>query len=170
MRPLARQIKFDALAKSTRPGWRHLTIAEIFWSHVDKSGAHWIWVGSRNENGYGTFAVDGRSMLAHRVAWFIQHGSIPPDLDVLHKPPCALPPCVRHLYLGTHLKNMDDRRAAQTHCKRGHLRTSNNTIERMGQNGYVQRHCSECAAERSKERTASGWWKSNAYRKSKEAT
>lgn len=47
-------------------------------------------------------------MLAHRVSWALQHGSLDPNADVLHV--CDNPPCVNptHLFLGNQtLNNID---------------------------------------------------------------
>jgi hypothetical protein len=80
-----------------------------FWAKVDKSGECWIWTGALNRQGYGQ-AWDGeRTRLAHRVAWELEHGPIPPGKSVCHDCPGGdNPRCVRHLWLGTHQENMRD--------------------------------------------------------------
>jgi len=85
-------------------------IAERFWAKVQKyeGDACWIWNGCHYRHGYGQTSIDGKHLLAHRVAWALEHGPIPEGLHVLHK--CDNPPCVRHhhLFLGTRSDNMRD--------------------------------------------------------------
>lgn len=87
-----------------------------FWQHVRKATTGcWEWTGGRTpivrgRGGYGKFRRNNprRMELAHRVAWELAHGPIPPGQDVLHS--CDNPPCVRkdHLFLGTNQDNSDD--------------------------------------------------------------
>jgi hypothetical protein len=78
-----------------------------FWSHVDRSGECWLWIGSKR-GGYGRMYFQGRNHNTNRLAyeWFV--APIPEGLDVLHK--CDNPSCVRpdHLFVGTHSDNMRD--------------------------------------------------------------
>lgn len=62
---------------------------------------------------YGQFAIttpegEYRHEYSHRFAWTITNGSIPENLNVLHK--CDNPPCCNPsmLFLGTQLDNMRD--------------------------------------------------------------
>jgi len=66
------------------------------------------WTGYRNRDGYGQIQVDGKKLLAHRVAWMLHSGEMP-SLLVCHT--CDNPRCcnVEHLYVGTHTDNMKDK-------------------------------------------------------------
>ena len=73
-----------------------------FERHVDRSGEHHLWRGSRNpQRGTGKLKVDGRQVTAHRRAWELAYGAPPHGVSVL---PCpAEPLCVRvdHLRLSS---------------------------------------------------------------------
>jgi hypothetical protein len=68
-----------------------------------------LWAKRRDKKGYGKTRHQGRTMLAHRVAWEKAHGPIPGGLCVCHK--CDNPPCtnVEHLFLGSYDDNNQDR-------------------------------------------------------------
>lgn len=100
-----------------QPVGLHQADIDRFMSKVDRSSGHgpkgkcWPWTGHRQPEGYGTFQVRQRSLLAHRVAFVIENGDIPPGLCVLHEcdfPPCCNPAC---LWSGTKADNNDDRDA-----------------------------------------------------------
>jgi hypothetical protein len=75
----------------------------------DEASGCWHFSGSKDRLGYGTIGYDGKVIKAHRAAWMIANGPIPPTLHVLHK--CDTPSCVNpdHLWLGTHDENMRDK-------------------------------------------------------------
>lgn len=89
---------------------RALPESTRFWNLVDKTGDCWLWTAAISRNGYGSFLRDGRRQAgAHRVAWELSFGNVPPGLNVLHH--CDVRNCVRpsHLFVGTHKINMTDR-------------------------------------------------------------
>jgi hypothetical protein len=86
------------------------TATARFWSRVqqDAPDACWEWEGARHPFGYGSLSFQGRFVDAHRVAWELTNGPIPPGLHVLHR--CDNPPCCNpaHLFLGTARDNSRD--------------------------------------------------------------
>lgn len=98
------------------------TFEDRFWSRVDRENGPvhptlgtpcWPWTRTLCEWGYGRVrvpvALGGRLVRAHRVAWELQYGEIPPGMHVLHK--CDNPACQRgdHLFLGTNDDNVRDK-------------------------------------------------------------
>ena len=85
--------------------------AERLWKKVDKQPGDgcWLFTGAKDSKGYGRINIDGRPVGAHRLAWELHFGPIPPGLKVLHNcPDGANPACVRHLWLGTQADNVRD--------------------------------------------------------------
>jgi hypothetical protein len=82
-----------------------------FWRRVDRSGgadACWPWMRARNTDGYGRLWDNNRRGYAHRVAWRLVNGPIPPGLDICHT--CDNQPCCNpaHLFPGTPSENLLD--------------------------------------------------------------
>ena len=86
-----------------------------FWDKVDKSGVCWVWQLYCMPKGYGQVTVKGKKWLAHRYAYFLAHGEIPDDLQVLHS--CDNRPCCNpaHLSTGTNLDNVIDMMEKRRH-------------------------------------------------------
>ena len=73
----------------------------------------WLFTGHRNKRGYGFLAtmIKGKRypILAHRLAWVLEHGrEVPDDKIICHS--CNSPSCCnpKHLYLGTPKTNSAD--------------------------------------------------------------
>ena len=93
-----------------------------FWSKVNKGGPNecWLWTGAKTGAGYGNLDLNGRNLLAHRVAWMIHNGGITRGLCACHT--CDTPLCVNpaHLFLGTHAENaLDKQRKGRCNSPRG---------------------------------------------------
>lgn len=87
-----------------------------FWSKVDSSGgetACWPWTASRDDKGYGWFALNRRMRRAHTVAYRLVHGDPPDGHIVRHQ--CDNPPCCNPLHLESGTKKDN----AQDVCQRG---------------------------------------------------
>lgn len=79
------------------------------WGRAKKENGCWNWNGYKIKTGYGRVHFRGKRTLAHRAAWELTHGKIPAGKHVLHK--CDNPSCINpeHLFLGSHVDNMNDR-------------------------------------------------------------
>jgi hypothetical protein len=106
--------------------------ARRFWMRVERGSGCWTWTGARNcQTGYGMAYVKSfrpGPVAAHRVAYRLVNGPIPPGMLVMHA--CDNPVCVKpaHLILGTVRDNSQDmiekgRGSWQrrTTCRKGHL-------------------------------------------------
>ena len=92
-----------------------MTDKERFMKHVEIVDGHWIWIGARIANrGYGKIAAPGSTknkrkiMTAHRFAYELFIGPIPPGALVLHKHE-GVKLCVNpdHLYAGDVVDNSE---------------------------------------------------------------
>jgi hypothetical protein len=117
----------------------------------------WIWTGTRHL-GYGVYYKDGRTLKAHRLAFTLFRGDIPPGSDSHHR--CKNRACVnpwhidiltkaQHSGLHGHLKGRNQHKG-KTHCGNGHAFTPDNT-KLVTDNGYTYRRCKTCDKKKKSE-------------------
>ena len=103
----------------TRPRTKEPTDSR-FWKFVDRADPTqcWEWQSIRGKapDNYGRFYINGRFRPAHRIAYALTNGAIPPGMCVLQS--CDNPPCVNpaHLSLGTNHDNLLDKHRKGRHA------------------------------------------------------
>jgi hypothetical protein len=131
-----------------------------FWSKVRKTETCWLWAGGISTTGYGHVWWDGKTELAHRIAYQLLVGPIPRELTIDHlRELCGNRPCVKavadefgpaHLELVTlRVNNLRSdsaggKNARKTHCKHGHEFTLENTY--VPPKKPTSRYCRKCMA------------------------
>lgn len=124
---------------------------------LDANSGCWLWTGYTNiENGYGQFFLNGKNTQAHRAAWTLFVGPIPPDHDIDHVEAagCLHRHCVnytQHLEPVTHHVNLlrssgfVAENARKTHCGTCSepFDSENTYIDYLG-----RRNCRNCGRRR----------------------
>jgi HNH endonuclease len=82
------------------------TTYQRFLAKVRQSSACWEWKAVKNRDGYGRIRVNGKMVLAHRLAYIHFIGEIPEGMVIMHT--CNNPGCVNpvHLCVGTQAENI----------------------------------------------------------------
>lgn len=95
----------EELAQPTTPS---SSLADRLALKTSKTEECWNWTGSKDTNGYGRIRVAGKQMQVHRIAWELEHGSIPDNLVVDHR--CRNRGCLRadHLQVVTQKQNTEN--------------------------------------------------------------
>lgn len=114
-----------------------------FWRRVVKEEGNgcWMWQGKPGTHGYGTF----RQVLAHRKAFELQYGPVPPGMFVCHR--CDVKLCVRpeHLFMGSHNDNMADHSRKGRHPLRRLTEAQVLELRALRAQGMTQRECAKRA-------------------------
>jgi HNH endonuclease len=134
-----------------------------FWAKVQRTDGCWLWLRASNAGGYGVLGWGGKLQYAHRVAWFLWHGSWP-ELELDHV--CGVKLCVRpdrpeeHIRDTSHRENVlvgsspPAKNAAKIYCPRGHILEEPNV--RLTPTGG--RVCRACVADRNLEARLGHLW------------
>lgn len=141
------------------------SLVRRFWAKVDVNGPvpdyapHlgpcWLWTASLGGGGYGKIWATGKAFVwtAHRLSYDMARG-LPDDPTLVLDHLCRVRHCVNpaHLEPVTQWENTMRGESPsayefrQTHCKRGHEFTPENTYRWSGQ--PTQRKCKTCRAGR----------------------
>lgn len=136
-------------------------LAERFSEKVLKGPNHWLWIGAKTKQGYGTIWDNERKghAMAHRVSWELASGNkIPEGMVIDHL--CRTPSCVNPAHLEVVSVSANTARGLagevggrrnriKTHCPQGHPYSPENTY--YYNNGRT-RVCRTCAIERTQAR------------------
>lgn len=92
--------------------YRLLSIEERIWGRMiigSEDECH-LFTGAKNRFGYGQVKDKGKGFMVHRWVWEQTNGPIPAGLCILHS--CDTPACanIKHLRLGSHDDNMQDKK------------------------------------------------------------
>lgn len=135
------------------PWWAAIAFDKRFWLKVWPRGDCWEWRGYVMPEGYGQAQdANGRITTAHRIAYELAKGSLPPGIVPDHL--CRHRWCVRpsHLEAVTEQVNIlrgvgpTAQHAQQTQCVNGHPFDSANTYYRKDRPGG--RDCRACKRQR----------------------
>lgn len=127
-----------------------------FWSLVVRGepGQCWNFRNTPGSSGYGNVNIRGEQIGAHKLAYTIANGPVPPDYDVHHTCPvanklCCNPAHLRAIPKGVHARqpgHVAQINASKTHCPEGHPYDEENTYKTP--NG--KRQCRTCNKGRRK--------------------
>lgn len=87
---------------------RALPVRDRFNAYVERTDYCWNWLGSLNDDGYGSFRMQSKYPLAHRAAFEFAYGKIPEQMEIDHR--CHNRACVNpdHLRLATTKQNNEN--------------------------------------------------------------
>lgn len=115
----------------------------------------WMWMGSKNNGGYGTASFRGKPEMVHRIMYELLKGPLEKRVVLDHL--CRVRGCCNPAHLEPVSQSVNLRRGeagkitgarqkAKTHCAQGHLFDDLNTYNTKG----GKRACRECSRIRHK--------------------
>lgn len=139
-------------------------VEDRFWSRVDKREPDecWPWTAGTTAQGYGGLhPTKGEMVLAHRYAYELEFGSIPPGDVIDHAchngtncppGPCAHRLCCNPLHLeptsiADNINRSHNSNAKKTHCPKGHQYSPENTRHQVKRK-TTSRKCLTCERSR----------------------
>ncbi len=127
-----------------------------FWDKVDKKGPGGCWLWKRCVgDGYGQAFHTGTMWLAHRLAYYLTHGTLP-EKPLQFDHTCRVRHCVNpdHLDIVTNKENhLRGERANRTHCPQAHKYTKANTRICTRRGGHEYRKCRQCGRDHAKRKS-----------------
>lgn len=126
---------------------KHWTWEEAFFSKVLKTDSCWLWLASKQWDGYGRFTRDSVAYPAHRFIYKKLVGDLIDGLVIDHvckNRACVNPKHLRQVTIRennvTYSNSPPAKNATKTHCIRGHKYTPKNTYKQRG----INRLCRKC--------------------------
>lgn len=112
-----------------------------------------LWLGAMNQFGYGRARLNGKRMVAHRVAYILSREPVPDDLELDHL--CRVRCCINPAHLEPVTKRVNGLRGhagvksgaqqrAKSHCPHGHPYAGDNLF--VTNEGH--RECRTCMRAR----------------------
>jgi len=137
---------------------RNMSDIDRFNHYVIKTGNCHEWTGGKNNNGYGSFRINGKPIGSHRFAYEMNYGKIPEGLVIDHL--CKNHSCVNPEHLeavtqqenctrglsgkhGNQRKGSEHPESKKTHCPKGHEYNQENTYR----DPKGHRFCKSCRRE-----------------------
>jgi hypothetical protein len=112
-----------------------------FWARVRVGEGCWLWMGGKDDQGYGSLGWQGKVMRAHQVAWALSGLKLPADAQLRHL--CPERACCNPEHLTIRRKGGRAQRSSQ--CKCGAM-----VMSRARDPRHVQ--CSRCRKARGAKR------------------
>lgn len=130
----------------------HDDIVTVFYNRIHKiDGGCWIWIGTRDSDGYGRLRFQNKIYYTHRLSFQIHKDKNIEGFDIHHD--CENPSCVNpdhlkkttrreHLMLG---RSFVAENASKNHCPNGHPYDQVSNLRGR----FRQRICSICSRKKS---------------------